>query len=201
MLARLGQQSEFTTNPFENVTPCPTSSRRTFGIAASVSQRWSSVRTSTMLGRASACAAAPGAARPASATRSARTRTKERQNVTDPGAPPSNTRRPLARDHATPEPTPAPAKAPSLRCGRVRPLAWCSRRKSSAALLEGALMPQFQVSGAYSPTGDQPDAIAALSRSLDEGNRFQALLGATGTGKTATMAWIIEQIERPALVI
>ena len=51
------------------------------------------------------------------------------------------------------------------------------------------------------PTGDQPTAIAELSRSLQAGERYQTLLGATGTGKTATMAWIIEQIQRPALVI
>ncbi|MDQ3859024.1 MAG: excinuclease ABC subunit UvrB [Actinomycetota bacterium] len=59
----------------------------------------------------------------------------------------------------------------------------------------------FRVSGAYTPTGDQPDAIAALARSTSDGNRYQTLLGATGTGKTATMAWIIEQIQRPTLVI
>ena len=51
------------------------------------------------------------------------------------------------------------------------------------------------------PTGDQPTAIAELSRSLQAGERYQTLLGATGTGKTATMAWIIEQVQRPALVI
>jgi excinuclease ABC subunit B len=62
-------------------------------------------------------------------------------------------------------------------------------------------MAEFRVSGAYSPTGDQPQAIAALSRSVTDGGRFQTLLGATGTGKTATMAWIIEQIQRPSLVI
>ncbi|MBA2536036.1 MAG: excinuclease ABC subunit UvrB, partial [Actinobacteria bacterium] len=62
-------------------------------------------------------------------------------------------------------------------------------------------MAAFGVSGAYRPTGDQPDAIAALSRSVADGGRFQTLLGATGTGKTATMAWIIEQIQRPSLVI
>src|SRR5437762_6769234 len=62
-------------------------------------------------------------------------------------------------------------------------------------------MAQFHVSQAYRPTGDQPDAIAALSASLTAGNRYQTLLGATGTGKTATMAWIIEQIQRPALII
>ena len=51
------------------------------------------------------------------------------------------------------------------------------------------------------PTGDQPQAIEELSRSIEAGNRYQTLLGATGTGKTATMAWIIEQVGKPALVI
>ncbi len=62
-------------------------------------------------------------------------------------------------------------------------------------------MPAFRVSGAYTPTGDQPDAIEALARSVADGNRFQTLLGATGTGKTATMAWTVERIQRPTLVI
>ncbi|MDQ3889906.1 MAG: excinuclease ABC subunit UvrB [Actinomycetota bacterium] len=62
-------------------------------------------------------------------------------------------------------------------------------------------MGEFRVSSAYSPTGDQPEAISALSGSVREGNRFQTLLGATGTGKTATMAWIVEQVQKPTLVI
>src|SRR5918997_124986 len=62
-------------------------------------------------------------------------------------------------------------------------------------------MPEFRVAGAYKPTGDQPQAIEELARSIRDGNRFQTLMGATGTGKTATMAWIIEQIKRPTLVI
>ncbi|MBA3380738.1 MAG: excinuclease ABC subunit UvrB [Actinobacteria bacterium] len=49
--------------------------------------------------------------------------------------------------------------------------------------------------------GDQPRAIGEIAASVSEGNRFQTLLGATGTGKTATMAWTIEKIQRPALVI
>jgi excinuclease ABC subunit B len=60
---------------------------------------------------------------------------------------------------------------------------------------------EFKTSDAYSPTGDQPTAIAQLSESLQAGERYQTLLGATGTGKTATMAWIIEQVQKPALVI
>jgi excinuclease ABC subunit B len=62
-------------------------------------------------------------------------------------------------------------------------------------------MSEFRVSEAYSPTGDQPQAIESLARSIKAGDRYQTLLGATGTGKTATMAWIIEQIQKPTLVI
>ena len=62
-------------------------------------------------------------------------------------------------------------------------------------------MADFRTTDAYRPTGDQPQAIAELSASIEAGNRYQTLLGATGTGKTATMAWIIEQVGKPALVI
>jgi excinuclease ABC subunit B len=59
----------------------------------------------------------------------------------------------------------------------------------------------FKTAETYKPTGDQPQAIAELAASLTAGERYQTLLGATGTGKTATMAWIIEKVGRPALVI
>jgi excinuclease ABC subunit B len=59
----------------------------------------------------------------------------------------------------------------------------------------------FKVSDAYRPTGDQPDAVASLAGSINAGDRYQTLLGATGTGKTATMAWLIEQVQKPTLVI
>src|SRR6058998_1862914 len=62
-------------------------------------------------------------------------------------------------------------------------------------------MAEFKTSQAYKPTGDQPGAIATLSEALSAGERYQTLLGATGTGKTATMAWIIEEVGRPALLI
>jgi excinuclease ABC subunit B len=62
-------------------------------------------------------------------------------------------------------------------------------------------MPALKTSDAYTPTGDQPSAIATLAESIAAGERYQTLLGATGTGKTATMAWIIEQVQKPALVI
>src|ERR1700751_3884937 len=62
-------------------------------------------------------------------------------------------------------------------------------------------MADFRMTDVYAPTGDQPQAIEGLAASIDAGNRYQTLLGATGTGKTATMAWIIEKVGRPALVI
>src|SRR5207237_5658438 len=62
-------------------------------------------------------------------------------------------------------------------------------------------MAEFKTSGAYRPTGDQPTAISTLAEGLGAGEHYQTLVGATGTGKTATMAWTIEQVGRPALVI
>ena len=62
-------------------------------------------------------------------------------------------------------------------------------------------MPAFRATDQYAPLGDQPRAIDEIAASVNQGNRFQTLLGATGTGKTATMAWTIEKIQRPALVI
>src|SRR5881398_2558046 len=62
-------------------------------------------------------------------------------------------------------------------------------------------MREFKTFDAYRPTGDQPTAIKTLAEGLRAGERYQTLLGATGTGKTATMAWAIEQVQKPALVI
>src|SRR5204862_3214293 len=62
-------------------------------------------------------------------------------------------------------------------------------------------MAEFKTAQAYRPTGDQPTAIRTLAEGIEGGERYQTLVGATGTGKTATMAWTIEQVGRPALVI
>ncbi len=59
----------------------------------------------------------------------------------------------------------------------------------------------FQINSQFKPTGDQPTAIAKLVDGLNSGKRLQVLLGATGTGKTFTMANIIERVQRPALVL
>ncbi|HEX7096051.1 MAG TPA: DEAD/DEAH box helicase family protein, partial [Acidimicrobiales bacterium] len=59
----------------------------------------------------------------------------------------------------------------------------------------------FKVVSDFAPAGDQPKAIEALSRGIRDGMRFQTLLGITGSGKSATIAWTIEQVQRPTLVI
>lgn len=59
----------------------------------------------------------------------------------------------------------------------------------------------FQIVSPFKPTGDQPQAITSLVNGLKEGKRLQVLLGATGTGKTFTMANIIEKLQKPALIL
>ncbi|MBB2891402.1 excinuclease ABC subunit UvrB [Flexivirga oryzae] len=59
----------------------------------------------------------------------------------------------------------------------------------------------FEVVSEYSPSGDQPTAIADLARRVEAGEQDTVLLGATGTGKSATTAWLIEQVQRPTLVM
>jgi excinuclease ABC subunit B len=62
-------------------------------------------------------------------------------------------------------------------------------------------VPEFRVNTAYQPVADQPTARHELARGIDGGDRFQTLLGVTGSGKTATMAFTIERVQRPTLVI
>jgi excinuclease ABC subunit B len=62
-------------------------------------------------------------------------------------------------------------------------------------------VPEFKVNPAYQAVADQPVARDGLAQGINEGDRFQTLLGVTGSGKTATMAFAIEQVQRPALVI
>ena len=59
----------------------------------------------------------------------------------------------------------------------------------------------FKVVSDYQPAGDQPKAIAQLTEGINRGDRFQTLLGITGSGKSATVAWTIEQVQRPTLIL
>ena len=62
-------------------------------------------------------------------------------------------------------------------------------------------MSKFQVVSEYQPAGDQPEAIAALAAGIENGLDEQTLLGVTGSGKTFTMAKVIEAVQRPTLVL
>src|SRR5687767_12528360 len=62
-------------------------------------------------------------------------------------------------------------------------------------------MPPFKFNPAYSPVADQPKATAELAAGIAAGQDFQTLLGVTGSGKTATMGFVIEQVQKPTLVL
>lgn len=60
---------------------------------------------------------------------------------------------------------------------------------------------EFKLHSKYKPTGDQPQAIEQLVKGFKEGNQFETLLGVTGSGKTFTMANVIQQLNKPTLII
>ena len=62
-------------------------------------------------------------------------------------------------------------------------------------------MPEFKLHAPYKPTGDQPQAIQKLADGFQRGLKYQTLLGVTGSGKTFTMANVIEKLQKPTLVI
>ncbi len=62
-------------------------------------------------------------------------------------------------------------------------------------------MPDFLVESLFQPAGDQPTAIAALTQGVRDGLRYQTLEGITGSGKTATIAWLVERVQRPTLIL
>ncbi len=62
-------------------------------------------------------------------------------------------------------------------------------------------MSDFKVVSDYQPAGDQPQAIAKLAEGINRGDRFQTLLGITGSGKSATIAWTIQEVQRPTLIL
>src|ERR1700726_1076611 len=62
-------------------------------------------------------------------------------------------------------------------------------------------MPGFKMVSDFPPAGDQPVAISQLTEGVERGDRFQTLLGITGSGKSATIAWTIEQVQKPTLII
>lgn len=81
----------------------------------------------------------------------------------------------------------------------VMPMLWTPHRPARPAKSEGGK--RFKLVSEYSPAGDQPTAIAELVQGLSNGDQDQVLLGVTGSGKTFTMAQVIEKTQRPALIL
>src|SRR6266508_974026 len=86
-----------------------------------------------------------------------------------------------------------PGRAPRF----VRPATYGGRMTLDIPRLDG----RFQVVSEFQPSGDQPQAIDGLEKRVKSGERDVVLLGATGTGKSATTAWLIERVQRPTLVM
>src|SRR5436305_1146880 len=100
--------------------------------------------------------------------------------------------------------SPSPKPVPTCAGCSTRSAHTASRTRASSASNRPATvgeMPEFRLDPVFTPTADQPQAIAGLAEGIEAGERFQTLLGATGTGKTMTMAGVIEAVQRPTLVI
>src|SRR5918994_5565055 len=81
------------------------------------------------------------------------------------------------------------------------PPAGCRNRLVAGSPYTGGPMPEFKISSEFRPSGDQPDAIEQLVEGVEAGQEHVTLLGATGTGKTFTVAHLVERVQRPTLVI
>jgi excinuclease ABC subunit B len=94
----------------------------------------------------------------------------------------------------------APATGPRLTPEEpvAAPADWVPHRPSREGAKKGG---RFRLETKYTPAGDQPAAIAELVAQAEAGDRDQVLLGVTGSGKTFTMAKVIEQTQRPALIL
>src|SRR6059058_930378 len=100
--------------------------------------------------------------------------------------------------------SPSPKPAPTCAGCSTRSGPTASRTRASSACNRAATvgeMPEFRLDPVFTPTADQPKAIDGLAEGVAAGERFVTLLGATGTGKTMTMAGVIEAVQRPTLVI
>ncbi len=91
--------------------------------------------------------------------------------------------------------------AAALRANSVMPVRAMAPGEAVTAPRYDQLVPEFEVVSPLRPAGDQPRAIATLSEGIGRGDRYQTLLGVTGSGKTASVAWMIEAVQRPTLVI
>ncbi|MDB5459831.1 MAG: excinuclease subunit, partial [Caulobacteraceae bacterium] len=96
-------------------------------------------------------------------------------------------------------PTPGFSEVSAQFVTDIAPMLWTPHRPARPEKSEGGR--RFKLVSEYSPAGDQPTAIADLSEGVERGDDDQVLLGVTGSGKTFTMAKVIEQTQRPALIL
>src|SRR5258708_21745100 len=85
--------------------------------------------------------------------------------------------------------------------GDVMATSFTGRRDLHSRMTRGDAMPDFQVVAPFTPTGDQPTAIGELTQSLPAGNKYQSLLGVTGSGKTFTVGNVAQEVQQPTLVL
>ena len=78
---------------------------------------------------------------------------------------------------------------------------WSPGSGANTRLVRSRAVPDFEVVSSFRPAGDQPGAIRALAEGVQRGDRYQTLQGITGSGKTATIAWTVEAVQRPTLII
>jgi excinuclease ABC subunit B len=86
----------------------------------------------------------------------------------------------------------------------LHPYMWYNEEQFGKDILlfkDNTVMPEFKVEAPFQPTGDQPEAIAQLVKGINDGYKMQTLLGVTGSGKTYTVAKIVEQVQKPTLVL
>src|SRR5436189_1429003 len=88
-----------------------------------------------------------------------------------------------------------------LARGPARPYLWAMLPLLVAERPQGDIERPFRLSSEFQPAGDQPEAIEELCEAIAAGERDQVLLGVTGSGKTFTMAHVIERIQRPAIIL
>src|ERR1035437_3833178 len=104
-------------------------------------------------------------------------------------------------DSPTRCPTTSGARSPTGSCGTRERSKNCSFRSTWRYSPTDFAVDKFLVESPFQPSGDQPRAIATLAAGVDDGLRFQPLEGITGSGKTATIAWLVEQVQRPTLIL
>src|ERR1035437_23163 len=140
-------------------------------------------------------------ARSSTSTKRGRSKWRPRQPSTDSARIAALAKTTRELDSPTRCPTTSGARSPTGSCGTRERSKNCSFRSTWRYSPTDFAVDKFLVESPFQPSGDQPRAIATLAAGVDDGLRFQPLEGITGSGKTATIAWLVEQVQRPTLIL